>query len=75
MNTRGQAGGIVVFWDEWVLELLEIEVGAFSMLCRFRNCEGSFVWMFLGVYGPILVKEREDFWVELGAIRGLWRDP
>ena len=75
MDARGQAGGIVVFWDKWVLELHEMEVGAFSVSCRFTNCEGSFVWMFSGVYGPILIKEREDFWAKLGAIRGLWRDP
>ena len=65
----------MVFWDKWVLELLEMEVGAFSISCQFRNCEGSFVWMFLGVYRHVLVEEKEDFWIELSAIRGLWRDP
>ena len=75
MDARGQAGGIVVFWDKRVLELFEMEVGAFSVSHRFRNSKGSFVWMFSGGYGPILVEEREAFWVELGAIRGLWRDP
>ncbi|RVW68261.1 putative ribonuclease H protein [Vitis vinifera] len=62
VDARGQAGGIVVFWIKRVLELLEMEVGAFSMSCRFRNCEGSFVWIFSGVYGLVLSKEREDFW-------------
>ena len=46
VDTRGQAGGIVVFWDKQVFELLEMEVGAFLVLCHFRNCEGGFVWMF-----------------------------
>ena len=62
VDARGQAGGIVVFWIKRVLELLEMEVGAFSMSCRFRNCEGSFVWIFSGVYGLVLSEEREDFW-------------
>lgn len=31
--------------------------------------------MFSRVYGPILVEEREDFWAELSAIRGLRSDP
>ena len=75
MNARGQAGGTVVFWDKRVLELLEMKVGAFLVLCRFRNCEGNFVWMFSGVYGPVLAENREDFWAELDAIRGLCRDP
>ncbi|KAL6326720.1 hypothetical protein AAG906_010894 [Vitis piasezkii] len=30
---------------------------------------------FIEVYGPMLKKEREGFWVELGAIRGLWSNP
>ena len=70
MDARGQAGGIVVFWNKWVFEVLEMEVGAFSVSCRFRNCEGSYVWMFSGVYRSILTEEMEDFWAELGAIRG-----
>ena len=31
--------------------------------------------MFIGVYNPVLAKERDDFWNELGAIRGLWHNP
>ena len=75
VEASGQAGSILVFWDNRVLELIEMELGAFSVSCRFRNCEDNFVWMFTGVYGPILVEEREDFWDELSAIRGLWNDP
>ncbi|RVW95287.1 Transposon TX1 uncharacterized 149 kDa protein [Vitis vinifera] len=33
------------------------------------------MWMFTGVYGPILRRERESFWEELGAIKGLWNGP
>ena len=58
-----------------MLELLEMEIGAFSVSCHFRNCESGFECMFSGVYGPMLVVEREDFWAELSAIRGFWRDP
>ncbi|RVW98026.1 hypothetical protein CK203_029119 [Vitis vinifera] len=31
--------------------------------------------MFIGVYNPVLAKERDDFWNELGAIRRLWHNP
>ena len=75
LNSRGSSGGVLVFWDKRVLHLLEAEVGNFSVSCRFKNCEDGFCWLFSGVYGPSLMKEREDFWAELGAVRGLWSDP
>ena len=71
LNARGAAGGVVVFWDNRVLELVGMEVGLFSISCRFKNCEDGFSWIFLGVYGPTLKRYRELFWEELGAIRRL----
>ncbi|KAJ9701497.1 hypothetical protein PVL29_006726 [Vitis rotundifolia] len=75
VNARGAAGGVVVFWDKRILELVGMEVGLFSISCRFKNCEDGFLWFFTGVYGPISKSFREPFWEELGAIRGLWSDP
>ncbi|RVX03362.1 hypothetical protein CK203_019838 [Vitis vinifera] len=57
------------------LELVGLEVGIFSISCRFKNCEDGFMWFFTGVYGPTMKRYREPFWEELGAIRGLWSDP
>ena len=74
VNARGAVRGVVVFWDKRVLELVGLEVGIFSILCRFKNCEDGFMWFFTGVYGPTLKSYREPFWEELGAIRGLWSD-
>ena len=75
MDARSQSGGILVFWDNQVLELLDMELRAFSVSCCFKNCEDNFIWMFIGVYNPVLAKERDDFWNELGAIRRLWHNP
>ena len=75
MSARGAAGGVVVFWDNRVLELMGMEVGLFSVSCRFKNCEDGLLWTFTGVYGPTMKRHRELFWEELGAIRGLWPDP
>ncbi|RVW53935.1 hypothetical protein CK203_073000 [Vitis vinifera] len=75
LNARGAAGGVFVFWDKRVLELEGMEVGLFSISCRFKNCEDGFSWIFSGVYGPTLKRYKELFWEELGAIRGLWSDP
>ena len=62
------------FWDNRVLELVELEAGMFSISCHFKNCEDGFRWTFIEVYGPTLRRDRECFLDELGAIKGLWSD-
>ena len=54
-----------------MLDLIDIQKGLFSISCIFKSCEDGFMWMFTGVYGLILRRERESFWEELGAIKGL----
>ena len=71
VSARGAAGGVVVFWDNRVLELVGMEVGLFSISCRFKNCEDGFLWIFTRVYGPTLKRYKELFWEELSVIRGL----
>ena len=71
LDASGSAGGILICWDKRTLEVLALEVGQFSISCRFRNVEYGFVWMFTGVYGPFTREESECFWEELGAIRGI----
>ena len=67
---RAAGQGVVVFWDNRVLQLVEMEVGKFT-ICLFKNCEDGFCWCFLGVYGPTVKVEREELLSQLGAIRGL----
>ena len=62
---RGAAGGVVVIWDNRVLELVGMEVGLFSISCRFKNCEDGFLWIFTGVYGHTLKRYRDV----LGRVR------
>ena len=45
-----------------------MEVGLFSILCRFKNCDDGFLWTFTRVYEPTLKRYREFFWEELGVI-------
>ncbi|RVX00835.1 hypothetical protein CK203_026393 [Vitis vinifera] len=49
--------------------------GVFSISCRFKNCVDGVVWVFTGVYGPVCSGDREEFWEELGSVKGLWSDP
>ena len=75
VDARGVAGGLLLFWDNRVLEKLDVESGGYSISVRFRNCADGFSRIFSGVYGPVIGCEKEDFWEELGAICGLWEDP
>ena len=75
INSKGAAGGVLVFWDNRVVDLLEVEEGIFSVSCLFKNCMDGMRWVFTGVYGPVCRRDREVFWEELGSIKGLWSDP
>ena len=33
---------VVAFWDKRVLELLEMEIGSYSIHCHFKCCEDNF---------------------------------
>ena len=75
VEAEGTAGGILVFWDTRKMELVESEIGHFSVTCMFKNVEDGFRWAFTGVYGPVKRNKREMFWEEMGALKGLWEGP
>ena len=58
-------------WDKRSLELLDKEVGSYSVSCKFRNVEDGFVWVLFGVYGPLTREGRMTLYEELGAVKGL----
>ena len=43
VDSRGTAGGIVVFWDNRVLELIDLEKGVYSISYHFKNCVDGFM--------------------------------
>ena len=53
----------MVFWC--------LDKGEYSISCCFKNCEDEVLWEFTGVYGLVCRSKIEDFWEELGVIRGL----
>lgn len=70
----GTKGGLLILWDKRALNSVESEVGAFSLSRRFESTSENFNWVFTRVYGPHTNPEREDLWLELASIRGLWSD-
>ena len=75
MDSRGVARGIMVLWDNRVLELVNLEKKVFSISYHFKNYYDGFIWNFTEVYGLTLKRDRECFRGELGAIKGLWNGP
>ena len=75
VEAEGTAWGILVFWDKRKLEVMEVELGHFSVMCIFKNTEDGFQWAFTGVCGPVERNKSELFWEELGSVKGLWEGP
>ena len=75
LNLRGLVKGIMIFWDNRVLELIGIKVGELLISFRFKNCGDGFCWVFIGVYGLTAISYKGALWEELGAIRGFQQDP
>ena len=75
LNAEGSTGGILLFWDKKIMELVDSENGIFSISCLLKMVEGGFLWTFTGVNGPVERNLKEVFWEELGSIRGWWEGP
>ena len=75
VEAEGTAGGILMFWDKRKLEVMEVELGHFSITCIFKNTEDGFQWAFTGVYELVERSKTELLWEELGSVKGLWEGP
>ena len=62
INAVGALGGILVFWDSRVFQLIGKEESRYTI---------NFQWVFTGVYGSTDGGSREMLWEKLGAIKGL----
>ena len=60
IKAEGASGGILIFWDTRVIQLLEKEEGQYTLSCRFKFVEKDFTWVFIGVYGPTVNGRREE---------------
>lgn len=72
LDAISTARGVLTFWDKRFISLLDSMVGEFLVSCRFKNEEDGFIWVFIGVYGPLSKTNRELFWEGLGDVGGLW---
>uniref|UniRef100_A0A2N9F7Q3 Reverse transcriptase domain-containing protein n=1 Tax=Fagus sylvatica TaxID=28930 RepID=A0A2N9F7Q3_FAGSY len=55
--------------DKRLVEKIEDVLGFYSISCKFKNVADQKVWMYTGVYGPNIDRERGLMWDELAGIR------
>ncbi|RVW60025.1 hypothetical protein CK203_089517 [Vitis vinifera] len=53
VDARGASEGILIFWDNRVLDLPELKCGGFTISSSFRNVEDGFVWVFTGDFNSV----------------------
>lgn len=75
LPSQGASRGILTDWDVDRVEVLEHEIGAFSIAIRCRLKWSVVEWLFVGVYGPVLGVEVDFFLGELDDIKACWDLP
>nr|XP_033515727.1 exodeoxyribonuclease-like [Nicotiana tomentosiformis] len=75
LEASGTRWGILLLWDcrVWKGEMLQI--GAYTLTCKFEALLQNFHCLITGVYAPNCRIERRIVWREIGAVRGLMEGP
>ena len=75
LGSMGASRGILLMWDNRVMEKVDEAIGHYSLSCKFRNRVDHHEWVFSGVYGPQVDGERGFLWDELASINSWWGVP
>jgi hypothetical protein len=75
LPTVGSAGGVLLMWDNRVVEKLDAVVHDFSVSCLWKSVSDGLVWVGTGLYGPTNDLLRRELWEQLRAVQGLWSHP
>ncbi|KAG6663959.1 hypothetical protein CIPAW_02G057800 [Carya illinoinensis] len=75
LAANGASGGVLLMWDQWVVEKLEVAMGLFTVACSFRSASDGFKWAFAGIYGPNIDRDRRLLWDELAGPYSWWDVP
>lgn len=74
LNSIGRSGGVIVLWDKRQWSNRGVHQGLYTISCMLESSQEDLRWCSTGVYGPHNNIERENFWHELAAIRGIWEN-
>jgi len=75
LEASGTRGGILMLWDSRMWEGEIMQVGAYTLSCKFKAQTSNFECHITGVYAPNSKVERRFVWEELADIRGLMDGP
>lgn len=67
--------GILILCDSMTWERVVVEVGAYTLTCRFESTSYDFGWHMARVHAPHCNQARQEVWWESGAIRSLFAGP
>ncbi|XP_077239816.1 uncharacterized protein LOC143880730 [Tasmannia lanceolata] len=69
VGSAGASGGILLTWNENVWRKHDEWRGRFSLSVALKKEDDHSMWLFSGVYGPVLRAEKGLFWEELVKVR------
>jgi hypothetical protein len=67
INAVNTAGGILLMWDQRVVDKIDSFLGTFSVSCKWKGVADGFEWSCTGVYGPIGETQRGALWMNFWA--------
>ena len=62
------SGGVLLIWDKWVVEKIDVFVGQFSVSVILRGVMDGFEWVCTSLYGPNADHNRAALWKELSRV-------
>ncbi|CAN4078998.1 unnamed protein product [Withania somnifera] len=75
LQASGTKGGILMIWDSRSCRCEVLEVGSYTLTCKFEARLQDFNCHITGVYAKNCRLKRKYVWDEIGAIRSLFEGP
>lgn len=71
----GTSGGILLAWKPEAIKKIDVWMGSISIFLKSEDSSSGVEWVFIGIHGPSMAKNKDALWVELGDIRNAWAGP
>ncbi|CAN1154260.1 hypothetical protein LINPERHAP2_LOCUS19905 [Linum perenne] len=75
VSAIGSRGGLLMVWDEDVVQLENHWEGRFVLVTIFILVSNNFFWSLCNVYGPVNLDDKAEFLEELRGVLNWWTFP